>query len=448
MGAARRHPSNRRLTWERLERGWSYDETAEQIKTSMRTCGEQDTGLTGATVRRWETGERWPESRFRKHLVQVFGKSASELGLLTSDELALRPADDQIHDLVGRLVSMMTAAPDGESFGRHVFLRGVLGAGLVPLLAPPAEAAEAIEHTVARDSAPDIPSIEAYRAITTHQRELYWTVPSRLMFESALSHAQLGVQMLRGVVRDEHRRQLADSVADSALLCGRLAFFDLRQAAVAQRCFGVALDAVREGNDHARAASVYAHMSFVPAFAGDGPNTNSLLDAAHAHARYDGGPLLRSWLHCVTAEVTARTGDPQRSLRHVRQAEDSLGTHGTDPEWLDFYDASRLAGFAGYSQLVAGNYGEATRNLRQSLDELDPKATKQRAVVLFDLAAAYAHDDAAHAAMLANTALDLLETAWYATAYERLPGIRAALASTPFAASLDERARILPPVGF
>lgn len=88
MATARRYPPNRQLTWERLERGWSYDELCERIKGSMRDTGEVDTGLTGNTVRRWETGERWPDSRFRKHLVTVLGRPASQLGLLTSDELA------------------------------------------------------------------------------------------------------------------------------------------------------------------------------------------------------------------------------------------------------------------------------------------------------------------------------------------------------------------------
>jgi transcriptional regulator with XRE-family HTH domain len=72
MGAPRRYAPNRRLTWARLLKGWSYDELAAQITVSMAAHGEIDTGLTGNTVRRWETGERWPDPRFRKHLVLLF----------------------------------------------------------------------------------------------------------------------------------------------------------------------------------------------------------------------------------------------------------------------------------------------------------------------------------------------------------------------------------------
>jgi hypothetical protein len=49
--------ANRQLTWEQLERGWSHDELCAQIKSSMRDAGEADTGLTGSTVRRWETSK-------------------------------------------------------------------------------------------------------------------------------------------------------------------------------------------------------------------------------------------------------------------------------------------------------------------------------------------------------------------------------------------------------
>lgn len=80
MATARRYPRNRQLTWERLERGWSHDELCGQIKRGMRDAGEADTGLTGNTVRRWETGERWPDPRFRKHLVTLLGKTGQPAG--------------------------------------------------------------------------------------------------------------------------------------------------------------------------------------------------------------------------------------------------------------------------------------------------------------------------------------------------------------------------------
>lgn len=242
------------------------------------------------------------------------------------------------------------------------------------------------------------------------------------------------------------RPNLACSVAESALLGARLAFFDLQQVPLAERCFEIAATAVRESGDHALAAAVLAHRSFVPGFAGDGAAAHSLLDVAMSHARYDAGPLLRAWLHCVRSEVSARTATPERSLRHARQAEDSLSSRGTDLEWLDFFEPARPAGFLGYSLLVAGRTEEAAANLDDALARLDDRAGKQRSVVLVDLAAAHAGTDAEHGADLAGQAFDQLEREPYGTAYGRIPAVRRVLDGTPHARMVDERVRMLPAV--
>ncbi|MGH8571524.1 MAG: hypothetical protein ACREX8_02970 [Gammaproteobacteria bacterium] len=187
-----------------------------------------------------------------------------------------------------------------------------------------------------------------------------------------------------------------------------------------------------------------AHMSFIPGFAGDRQLAAGLLDTAQRHARYDAGPHLRSWLHCVAAEVAARTDDPNASVRHVRQAAESLNTAGDDPVWLDFYDASRLAGFTGYSLLVADRRAEAITALETALAQLDQKGSKQRAVLLADLAVAHAPDDAERAASLAGEAVEALEHDWYGAAYERLAGTQQALIGTSYAAELADRVRELP----
>lgn len=447
MNAARRHPPNRHLAWERLERGWSHDELCTQIKRSMREAGEPDTGLTANTVRRWETGERWPEPRFRKHLVRIFGQPASGLGLLTQAELAVRPAQWESLDALEKLLGMLDDQVAGHGISRQRFLHALLGAGALSALAPweAADDFEPLERVQPRGTRLDPRVVDSYRTITGRHRELYWTAPSAVLLPAVLGHTQLGVELLSGG-GGEQRQVLARAVAESALLGARLAFFDLRQLPLAERCFEVATTAVRESGDHALAAAVIAHRSFVPGFAGDRATARPLLDAARAHARYAGAPLLRSWLHCVHAEVSARTGDAEQSVRHARQAEDSLSTTGTDPDWLDYFDPARLASFLGYSQLVAGRTKEAASSLERALAQLDDRAGKQRSVVLFDLATAHASTDPEHAMALAEQAFGQLEREPYITAHDRIPALRRALHGTPQHRMLDERARALPTI--
>ncbi|MGH4017656.1 MAG: hypothetical protein ACRDT0_00105, partial [Pseudonocardiaceae bacterium] len=132
--------------------------------------------------------------------------------------------------------------------------------------------------------------------------------------------------------------------------------------------------------------------------------------------------------------------------RHARQAEDSLTTAGADPDWLDFFDPARLAGFSGYSQLVAGRAREAASSLERALAQLDDRAGKQRSVVLLDLATSYAPTDPEYAMALAEQAFDQLEHQPYVTAHDRIPALRRALEGTPQARVFDERARAFPTI--
>lgn len=297
-----------------------------------------------------------------------------------------------------------------------------------------------------QDARLDPQVIDSYQTITERHRELYWAAPAAVLQPAVLGHTQLGVELLSGG-DGEQRQVLASAVAESALLGARLAFFDLQQLPLAERCFEVATIAVRESGDHALAAAVIAHRSFVPGFAGDRTAARPLLDAARGHARYVRSPLLRSWLHCVYSEVSARTGDAEQSVRHARQAQDSLATTGADPDWLDYFNPARLAGFLGYSQLVAGRTHEASSSLERALAQLDDRAGKQRAVVLLDLATAYAATDLEHGMALAEQAFDQLEREPYATAHDRIPALRRALHGAPEQRVLDERVRALPTSG-
>ena len=80
MAVQRRYPPNSILKREREERGWSLDDLAQRIRDSMAEAGQQS-DLEAKTVSRWETGERRPSPRYRQHLVLIFGKPVSQLGL-------------------------------------------------------------------------------------------------------------------------------------------------------------------------------------------------------------------------------------------------------------------------------------------------------------------------------------------------------------------------------
>lgn len=149
------------------------------------------------------------------------------------------------------------------------------------------------------------------------------------------AHTQLGVGILRGADTAQ-RAQIAGAVARSALLTARLAFFDLGQPAIADRCFDVALAATREVGDHALAATVLGHMAFVPAFGHQPDKARTLLAAAFQHTWHGVSPVVRSWLHCVSSEVDGRAGAGAAGRHEIDLATASIDSDTPAPEWLDF----------------------------------------------------------------------------------------------------------------
>jgi tetratricopeptide (TPR) repeat protein len=308
----------------------------------------------------------------------------------------------------------------------------VFGAGLLPLVSPILSLGPRDADTGRPDSDP-----HAYAQIARCQRELYWTSPARPLFEAAYAHTQLGVGLVRGA-GESNRVEYATSLAETALLAARLAFFDLGQAAVANRCYDMALAATREAGDHGLAAAVLAHMALVPGFGHQPERARTLIAAALQHTWHGVSPVVRSWLHCVASEVEGRAGAGAAGRHHIDLAETALDTAEPQPEWMDFYDLSRLHSYAGYAALVAGDRSEAADRLERSLAGLGPRGTKQRTVVLADLATAHGADGD-RAADYLDRALDTLQDDWYGTGLDRIREVRPILGDSGHGRRIDER---------
>src|SRR5262249_40905695 len=123
-------------------------------------------------------------------------------------------------------------------------------------------------------------------------------------------------------------------------------------------------------------------------------------------------------------------GKPTAALHSLDRARDALTGPGLAIElpWFDYYDETRLCGFAGYATLRAGRYDEARTELGTALGQLSRSAVKQRAVFLADLATVELHEgNLDHACAIAANAARQLHQAGYATGAGRLRDLRAAL---------------------
>ena len=405
-------PGNARLRAARQSLGLrSQAALAEAVTTAARDVGLR-IAVTARTVRRWESATPpWPHPEHAAALEAVFQRPITDLGFSPpwsgetdagfAPQRAFDPTARSSHPQIGQAGSLLPASAAAD-----------------------------------------------YMSVTVAHRRLYWSLPAVRLHRAVIEHAHLGADLIDQLV-DVPKTLLASAVSESSLLAGRLEFFDLQKPEVAQRSFVLALQAAHEANDALLGAAALAHMSFAPAFSGDSGRAEEARDrirAARAFARRgDANSAIVAWLDAVEAEVETRFGDTRRALGLIHHAEQQFADADgrTSPVWFDWFSETRLAGFKGNTQMVAGQGRDARKTLEGVLGDLPDEAVKQRSIILADLAAAAVIEKTPERACeyLAQ-ALDQLGQNWYATAMERVKAVRQSLReweSLPEVRRLDER---------
>lgn len=241
------------------------------------------------------------------------------------------------------------------------------------------------------------------------------------------------------------RRRLFANRARVATLAGGLAFFDLRDPLSARGYYNLALESAREAGDHLQAAAALAHVAFIPAADYGYAAALDYLRAASRQVGKRPDGRVASWLSAVESEILTNAGSHTAALAAIDRAREQLAEPGltADLPWFDYYDTTRLAGFAGYATLRAGRFAESRTALTGALDSLPRAAVKQRAVFLADIATVeLAFGDLDQACGTAADAADQLRQAGYAVGFGRLREFRSVVepwsGSTPVRA-LDEQ---------
>ncbi|MFF4254988.1 helix-turn-helix transcriptional regulator [Streptomyces sp. NPDC001663] len=379
-----RPAGNTRLKAARLAAGFrSQQALAEALGVGVRQ------------VRRWESDNPpWPHPDQAQALARELGQDLESLGFT--------PPHSTQPDRGRRTVLAATAAAVG-------------------LAAVPTQAVALQPATVAGD----------FASVTRSHRRLYWSVAPATLHPAALAHATLGCALLSETA-GQTRRTVAEALAETYLLAGRIEFFDMREPDRAGQTLLRALQSAGEADAPLLGAAILAHTAFIPAWDGRRDDAVERMVAARTYARR--GPAsaeLLAWLDAVEAECETRCGNTRTALHLIGHAEDTLaeGSEHKSPEWLDWFSPVRLAAFKGNTQLKAGHLPQARATLLGVLDALDPSEEKQTTVVLGDLAAVEAAAGRLdEACAYALRALDQLERTWYAMGMDRVREVRRTLA--------------------
>ena len=422
----------------REERGWTQRDVAEKLQRLAWIRYDDHAGVNADMVAKWERGAKGVSPYYRELLALLYGVDARALGLGVTTGLEdageqLRGRAQEVIDLLERLGPHAAALRPGvlralqDQVVRRRALLDVMG-----LLSMDADEGDAPLEGVDFDDLAD-----------RHQ-ELYHAIDPAVLLSPVVAQYELAGAAVGTSTTAAGQRRLLAARARAAVLAGRLNFFDLNDALAARGYYSAGLEAARECADHHQATSALAHLSFVPAAEGAAGAALDYLEAAHRELTDSPCPPITSWLAAIASELHANAGDHDAARRALAQAEEALASDrgAVIPIWFDFYDRTRLAGFAGYAHLRAGRFDDARAALDEAL-RLPLAAAKQRAVLQADLATVHFHaGDLDEACRAASIAVDDLTRAGYATGTDRIRAFLALVrphAASPAVRHLDER---------
>jgi transcriptional regulator with XRE-family HTH domain len=447
----------------RQDRGWTQGEAAEQLaRLAWLRYGER-VGANADMIAKWERGEKNPSPRYRELLCLLYGATPEYLGIARATRSKTNPSPettspavteqtlvdalggaaailDQLGTAGGILQPRMFDAWKDDVMQRRAMLKLM---GIMPAVTTLPSVAESARRSRSGKPTPD--NVRDLDYLADRYQALYHsTAPAALMTPVAAHLSTLGDLLRQDPAPTERRRLLANR-ARVGTLAGRLSFFDLQDPMAARAYYSLALEAAREAEDHLQAVAVLGHVAFIPATEHGFTAALDYLRGAGEHLKLEPCGPITSWLAAVESEMHTNAGNPTAALHALDRARDTLAAPGLTPKlpWFDYYDATRLCGFAGYATLRAGRYDDARTELSTALGKLSRSAIKQRAVFLADLATVELHDgNLDHACTLAADAARQLHQAGYATGAGRLHEFRAAIdpwqTTTPVRA-LDEQ---------
>ena len=428
----------------RERRGWTQLEVAQHLDRLAWTQSGKHVGVNADMVAKWERGVKAPSRRYQELLGCLFDDDHGYPPATSEPNRQPEgPETDPIDVLVARtgllldqlgrdaliLRPRVLEVWRAEALRRRSLLKLVTLAPALAFIGN--DGASASSHT---DTATSLANLA-----DGYQR-LYPVTAPTLLITPVVAHLDVTRQQLRDARSACLRRSLLKNQAQVALLAGRISFFDLNDAIAARGYYALAMESAVEAGAHHLTSAALGHTAFIPAAEARMTTAVQYLDQASMVLERDPHHRIESWLAAVGSEITANAGAARESLDYIDRARTSFARPGLAPDlpWFDFFDESRLNGFAGYTNLRAHRDEDALTLLSAAVSSLPEQAVKQRAVVLVDLAAAHlGQGDVDHACAIAIEAVDGLRQAGYATGADRLRGLRASL--TPWATSTAVR---------
>ncbi len=182
-------------------------------------------------------------------------------------------------------------------------------------------------------------------------------------------------------------KRLAAAASEAAGFAAWLAF-DQGADALARRQYSQAVAYAERSGSDLLAAYMLGSMSLWAAEVGNGNHALSLAGRARGRIAREVPPTVHAWMAAIEATAHASIGNADATLAALKRAESAVA-QGHEPlwPWLFPFDHAKLAGYVGGCATRLGLPKTAIPALQEALAGLGPARTKQRALILADLAA-------------------------------------------------------------
>ncbi|MEU2226473.1 hypothetical protein [Streptomyces sp. NPDC018347] len=344
--------------------GWSKGELARQVNRRARQLGANHISTDTSRVRRWLDGEN-PREPIPRILSELFSErfgcvvSIEDLGLRAARQ---SPAASGV-DLPW--TGPQTVALLGEFSRSDLMLarRGFLGTSLglaagptlvepmqrwlVPTPAPAAPAEPVPEPDARRPGRLSRPELELLESTTRMFRQWDAQCGGGLRRKAVVGQLHEVTDLLQEPQPEATTRKLFQIAAELAELAGWMSY-DVGLQPTAQKYFVLALHAAKEAGDKPLGSYVLSSMSRQMIHLGRPEDALELIHLAQYGSRDCASPRTQSMLYAMEARAYANMGQPGKTKRAVRMAEDTFAEADEwdepDPDWIRFFSEAELYG--------------------------------------------------------------------------------------------------------
>ncbi|MFJ8086074.1 hypothetical protein RKD23_002259 [Streptomyces sp. SAI-170] len=362
-GHADKRPNELLGSWF-VRSGWSKGELARQVNRRARQLGANHISTDTSRVRRWLDGEN-PREPIPRILSELFSErfgcvvSVEDLGLR-----AARPSPSAVGvDLPWTGPQTVALLSEFSRSDLMLARRGFLGTSLalsagpaliepmqrwlVPVAAAAAQQAEPSTPATRARGELSRPELDLLESTTVMFRQWDAQCGGGLRRKAVVGQLHEVTDLLQEAQPEATTRRLFKVAAELAELAGWMSY-DIGLQPTAQKYFVLALHAAKEAGDRPLGSYVLSSMSRQMIHLGRPEDALELIHLAQYGSRDCASPRTQAMLYAMEARAYANMGQPGKTKRAVRMAEDTFAEadewDDPDPDWIRFFSEAELHG--------------------------------------------------------------------------------------------------------